>query len=221
MVDLSHTEENYLKAIYKLHEQSAKSASTNAIANILETSAASVTDMLKKLADKELVHYEKYKGAKLTEAGRSTATSLVRKHRLWEVFLMEKLNFRWDEVHDIAEQLEHVQSESLVDKLDNFLGNPKYDPHGDPIPDAQGRFTLRNQVLLHQLDIGDKCLFVGVREHSKVFLNHLDDLQLKIGSAIKIKAINLYDEMLEIEVDGQRLEKISKKVSEKLFVQKV
>jgi len=221
MNDLSQTEENYLKAIYKLHEQSTKSASTNAIAQILETSAASVTDMLRKLSDKELVHYEKYKGAKLTDIGRSTATALVRKHRLWEVFLMQKLQFGWDEVHDIAEQLEHVQSDKLVDKLDDFLDNPKYDPHGDPIPDKQGRFKLRQQVLLNQLEINDSGLLVGVREHSKMFLNHLDDLRLRIGSEIRIKGINPYDEMLEIEIDGQRQEKLSKKVSEKLFVQKV
>lgn len=220
MPELSQTEENYLKAIYKLHEQSAKSASTNAIADILSTSAASVTDMLKKLSEKSLVHYEKYKGAKLTDIGKSTATALVRKHRLWEVFLIEKLNFRWDEVHDIAEQLEHVQSDKLVDELDDFLDNPKYDPHGDPIPDKQGRFKLRHQVLLHQMDIGDSGLLVGVREQNKLFLNHLDDLQLKIGSLIKIKGINPYDEMFVIEVDGLRQEKISKKVSEKIFVQK-
>ena len=220
MPELSQTEENYLKAIYKLHEQSAKSASTNAIADILSTSAASVTDMLKKLADKNLVHYQKYKGAKLTDTGKSTATSLVRKHRLWEVFLIEKLNFKWDEVHDIAEQLEHVQSDKLVDELDDFLDNPKYDPHGDPIPDKQGRFKLRQQVLLHQLEIGESGVLVGVREQNKLFLNHLDDLQLKIGSQIRINGINAYDEMLEIEVDNQRKEKISKKVSEKIFVQK-
>lgn len=221
MIDLSHTEENYLKAIYKLHETSSKSASTNAIAAILQTSAASVTDMLKKLADKELVHYEKYKGAKLTDDGRSRATSLIRKHRLWEVFLMEKLSFSWDQVHDIAEQLEHVQSDKLVDQLDDFLGNPKFDPHGDPIPDKSGRFTLRQQILLNQLKVGETGLLVGVREHSKLFLNHLDDLQLKIGSSIQVKAINAYDETLEIKVDDIRAEKISKKVSEKLFVQKV
>ena len=135
--------------------------------------------MFKKLSDKELVLYEKYKGARLTDLGRSRATGLVRKHRLWEVFLMDKLEFGWDEVHDIAEQLEHVQSDDLVNKLDEYLGNPKFDPHGDPIPDKQGRFTLRQQVLLCQLDINETGLLVGVREHSKLFLNHLDALQLK------------------------------------------
>lgn len=216
---LSYTEENYLKAIYKLLEQSGKPASTNDIAKILSTSAASVTDMLKKLSDKKLVHYEKYKGARLSDEGKTHATTLIRKHRLWEVFLIQSLDFKWDEVHDIAEQLEHVQSDKLVDKLDRYLGFPKYDPHGDPIPDKKGRYTFRHQIILSQLGNQKKAVLVGVKEHSKSFLNHLDDLNLGIGSIIEVLGISAYDEMIEIKIDDQHLEKISSKVSENLYVQ--
>lgn len=220
-MELSHTEENYLKAIYKLLEQSPKAASTSAVAARMSTSSASVTDMLRKLGDKDLIHYEKYKGARLTEQGRSVATMLIRSHRLWEVFLLEHLQFKWDEVHDVAEQLEHVQSDKLIDELDRFLGFPKFDPHGDPIPDRNGRFTLRQQLGLHELSIGESAILVGVKEHSKMFLNHLDQLRLKIGATITVEQINAYDEMLQIKVDNERSEKVSRKVSEKILVQKI
>ncbi|MBT8219660.1 MAG: metal-dependent transcriptional regulator [Bacteroidia bacterium] len=216
---LTFTEENYLKAIYKLLEQSGKPASTNDIAGILQTSAASVTDMVKKLAEKGLVDYEKYKGTRLNEEGKNHATLLIRKHRLWEVFLMHSLKFRWDEVHDIAEQLEHVQSEKLIDELDRFLGFPKYDPHGDPIPDKNGRYTFRHQIPLSQLEKNKKGLVVGVKEHSRSFLNHLDNLNLKISSRIEILDINEYDDLIEIRIDDNQREKISRKVADNLFVQ--
>lgn len=219
-MDLSQTEENYLKAIYKLLEQSSKSASTSAVASRMETSAASVTDMLRKLGEKDLIFYEKYKGARLTEQGRKVATMLIRSHRLWEVFLLEKLDFKWDEVHDVAEQLEHVQSTKLIDELDRFLDFPKFDPHGDPIPDQNGRFTLRHQIGLHQLEEDETAILVGVKEHSKMFLNHLDQLQLKIGASIKVNRVDPYDEMVQITIDGSREEKVSRKVSEKILVQR-
>ena len=148
---ISHTEENYLKAIFKIAERENKTASTNSIAAILNTSAASVSDMLKRLSDKKLINYKKYKGVTLTTEGNIVATHLVRKHRLWEVFLVNKLKFSWEQVHDIAEQLEHIQSLELINRLDNFLNNPKFDPHGDPIPNAEGKFTLRNQHPLNDL----------------------------------------------------------------------
>src|SRR5690554_5916872 len=134
----SDSEENYLKSIFHLQRLSEDGVSTNAIADRMQTKASSVTDMLKKLADKDLVNYIKYQGVTLTNKGKKTAASIIRKHRLWEVFLVEKLDFNWDEVHEIAEQLEHIQSEKLIKKLDAFLGYPKKDPHGDPIPDADG-----------------------------------------------------------------------------------
>ena len=145
---LSYAEENYLKAILKLSGSPDGTVSTNAIAAQLDTSAASVTDMLKKLSDKELITYQRYKGASLTDDGQRIATTLVRKHRLWEVFLVQSLGMTWDEVHEIAEELEHIQSDRLIDRLDHFLGHPKFDPHGDPIPNAQGKYTLRAQIPL-------------------------------------------------------------------------
>ena len=145
---MTHSEENYLKTIYHLNNLSDGEVSTNAIAEMIETKASSVTDMLKKLAEKDLVNYKKYQGVSLTEKGRLSAKMIVRKHRLWEVFLVEKLDFSWDEVHDIAEQLEHIKSEKLVNKLDDFLGNPTEDPHGDPIPDANGNIIKIEKMLL-------------------------------------------------------------------------
>jgi len=147
MQNLSHTEENYLKAIFKITEHENKSASTNEISHRMKVSAASVSDMIKRLSKKELIHYEKHRGVVLTELGNKLATHLIRKHRLWEVFLVDKLDFSWDEVHEIAEELEHIESPKLVNKLDDFLGNPRFDPHGDPIPDADGNYAFRKQIL--------------------------------------------------------------------------
>ena len=136
----SLAEENYIKSIYHLQQEVGKEVSTNAIADMMETKPSSVTDMVQKLADKKVLSYRKYKGAKLTADGEIIAANIIRKHRLWEVFLVDKLKFHWDEVHEIAEQLEHVQSDELIKRLDAFLGSPAFDPHGDPIPDAQGNF---------------------------------------------------------------------------------
>ena len=141
MQHTSTAEENYLKAIFKITEKEGKTATTNAIAAALNTTAASVTDMLKRLAEKDLINYEKYRGVQLSSGGEQIATILIRKHRLWEVFLVNKLGFAWDEVHELAEQLEHIQGEALVERLDEYLGRPQFDPHGDPIPDAEGRWT--------------------------------------------------------------------------------
>ena len=148
---LSPSEENYLKAIQKLSETNIPKISTNDIANMMNIAPPSVSDMLKKLASKKLISYEKYYGVKLTKSGETIALSLVRKHRLWEVFLTQKLNFAWDEVHDIAEQLEHIKSDDLINRLEKYLGNPKYDPHGDPIPDAKGQIQTRKQIQLNEL----------------------------------------------------------------------
>ncbi|MEL6389549.1 MAG: metal-dependent transcriptional regulator, partial [Bacteroidota bacterium] len=148
------TEEDYLKVIYQLSEHARSQVSTSSVAQHIKTSAASVTDMLKKLSVKGFIHYEPYKGARLSPAGQRLATILVRKHRLWETFLVQKLDFTWDEVHEVAEQLEHIDSDKLVDRLDHFLGYPKYDPHGDPIPNAEGKFTLRDQTILSKVPTG-------------------------------------------------------------------
>lgn len=171
---LTYAEENYLKAIARLSPYN-RSVNTNAIAAHLHTAAASVTDMLKKLAGKKLISYEKYQGASLTEEGFRLATSLVRKHRLWEVFLAKTLGMSWDEIHPIAEELEHIQSDYLIEKLDAFLGSPKFDPHGDPIPNAQGKYTLRSQMQLTELKPDDQATIIGVRSDETALLKHLTD----------------------------------------------
>ena len=152
----------------------------------LSTSPASVTDMLKRLSEKQYFHYEKYKGVYLTSKGIKLATTLLRRHRLWEVFLVDKLGFTWDEVHDLAEKLEHIDSKDLIQRLDDYLGNPKYDPHGDPIPTADGKFTIRNQVTLQSLNKDESGIVVGVREHDSSFLRYLDMMEINLGTTIRV-----------------------------------
>ncbi len=220
MDNLSQTEENYLKAIFKICEQEERAASTNAIAGEMNTAAASVSDMLKRLAGKGLIHYEKHRGVTLTETGNQLAVMLVRKHRLWEVFLVKTLNFSWDEVHEMAEQLEHVQSPELVERLDKFLGHPRFDPHGDPIPDAHGRYAYRRQVQLSTLLTGEKGVVVGVQEHSPVFLQYLDKTGLGLGANVLVQEIFEFDGSLKIAIEGKSETIISNKVSENVLVQK-
>ena len=215
---ISQTEENYLKAIFKISESEGDSASTNAISKKIEISPASVTDMLKRLAKKDLIHYKKHKGVTLTQTGDQIARQLIRKHRLWEVFLLEKLDFAWDEVHAMAEQLEHIHSPELVERLDRFLGHPKFDPHGDPIPDADGNFAERQQRLLYKMRANETGVIVGVNEHSTVFLQYLDKMQLVLGTPIKVLEYIEYDESFRVEINGDTELLLSKKVSLNLFV---
>ncbi|HEY3385021.1 MAG TPA: metal-dependent transcriptional regulator [Saprospiraceae bacterium] len=217
---LSYAEENYLKAILKLSGSPDGTVSTNAIAAQLDTSAASVTDMLKKLSDKELITYQRYKGASLTEEGQRVATMLVRKHRLWEVFLVQSLGMTWDEVHEIAEELEHIQSDRLIDRLDVFLGHPKFDPHGDPIPNAQGKYTLRAQFPLTELKPGQEGVVIGVREDDTSFLKHLNDKGLTIGKSIIILSNDEYDNTLRVSVDDLELN-LSGKVARSILIKPV
>ena len=202
---LSYAEENYLKAILKLSAPPDWTVSTNAIAAQLETSAASVTDMLKKLSDKALITYLRYKGASLTDEGQRLATLLVRKHRLWEVFLVQSLGMTWDEVHEIAEELEHIQSEHLINRLDTFLGYPKFDPHGDPIPNAQGKYSVRAQIALSDLKEGQEGILIGVREDETGFLKHLNEKGLIPGKSLKVLSNDTYDHTLRLMVDDQEL----------------
>lgn len=197
------SEENYIKAIYHLSKDS-KGVSTNAIAEAMDTKASSATDMIKKLAEKELVKYKKYQGVKLTETGRLTATSIIRKHRLWEVFLVEKLNFTWDEVHDVAEQLEHIKSDKLVDELDTFLGNPTIDPHGDPIPDRFGNFEAAKKVLLNTLQPGEQGICVGVKNSSKEFLQYLDKINIELGITIAVTEKEPFDGSVTASYNNQQ-----------------
>ncbi len=214
---LSYAEENYLKAILKLSGSPDGTVSTNAIAAQLDTSAASVTDMLKKLSDKELITYQRYKGASLSEEGQRVATSLVRKHRLWEVFLVQSLGMTWDEVHEIAEELEHIQSERLIERLDNFLGHPKFDPHGDPIPNEQGRYTLRAQIPLSTLTAGQSGMIIGVKEDDSPFLKHLNDKGLNIGKIVQVLTIDGYDHGLLLHMEGDDVV-LSGQVAEHILV---
>jgi len=217
---MTHSEENYLKTIYHLTNLSDGEVSTNAIAEMIETKASSVTDMLKKLAEKDLVNYKKYQGVSLTEKGRLSAKMIVRKHRLWEVFLVEKLDFSWDEVHDIAEQLEHIKSEKLVNKLDDFLGNPTEDPHGDPIPDANGNIIKIEKMLLSELNQNQSGICVGVKDSSTEFLKYLDKNQIALGSKIEILIKEDFDLSLKIKVKGNEFT-ISNKIAANLFVKPV
>lgn len=214
---LSAAEENYLKAIFKIAEKEGKDASTNAIAGALQTTAASVTDMLKRLSDKSLIVYERYRGVRLTGEGKQIATGLIRKHRLWEVFLVDKLGFAWDEVHDIAEQLEHIRSETLAKRLDMYLGYPRYDPHGDPIPDANGHWTHRPQVLLSTLTPGQQASITGVNEHSPAFLQHLNQLGLGLGTVIEVLERFEYDRTLKVRI-ADKIQVLSEKVCQNLWV---
>ncbi|MGZ4056012.1 MAG: metal-dependent transcriptional regulator [Bacteroidia bacterium] len=197
----SYTEENYMKAIFKLVEQSGDVVTTNAIAEKVKTKAASVTDMLKKLADKKLINYQKYQGVMLTPKGEKVALNIIRKHRLWEMFLVEKLDFKWDEVHDIAEELEHINSEKLIAQIDKFLNYPKVDPHGDPIPDVNGKLQVRKSKPISNFKKNDVLIMTGVVDHSAPFLQYLDKAGIALGHEIKIKNIIDFDKSLHISVN--------------------
>jgi DtxR family transcriptional regulator, Mn-dependent transcriptional regulator len=218
---ISQTEENYLKAIYKITERENKAASTNAIAAAMSTTAASVTDMFNRLKSKSLVHYEKAKGVTLTTEGGHIATSLIRKHRIWEVFLCEKLGYAWDECHDLAEELEHIQDNGLTNRLDRFLGFPRFDPHGDPIPDAEGNFTPRPQVLLSEMQAGEKGVIVGVQEHSSAFLQYLDKQKLTLGVEVAVLEIFEFDDSLKLSLKAHGDVIVSSRVSQNLFLKKI
>jgi|TARA_B110000971_G_C19998722_1_gene495649 DtxR family Mn-dependent transcriptional regulator len=217
---LSFSEENHLKSIFHLSIDQKNGVSTNAIAESLKTKAPSVTDMLKKLCDKELITYKKYQGALLTEYGRKTALNIIRKHRLWEVFLVEKLNFNWSEVHEVAEQLEHIKSQKLTNELDKFLGYPTKDPHGDPIPNIAGFIKYTTKVLLSDLSIGEKGKFVGVKDSSSAFLKFLDKRKIALGSNIEILHIEDFDDSLHIGLDETNLS-ISIKSANNIYVTKI
>jgi DtxR family Mn-dependent transcriptional regulator len=215
---LSTAEENYLKAIFKIAERDSRSVSTNALAAAMQTTAASVTDMLKRLSDKQLVMYEKYRGVQLTDAGQRHATALIRSHRLWEVFLLDRLGFAWHEVHELAEQLEHVQGVELVNRLDRFLGYPRFDPHGDPIPDAEGHWTHRQQVPLAQIGIQQQAVITGVADHSATFLQYLQSLDLTLGASLTLLERFEYDQSVRVRVAGGQELILSDKVVRHLLV---
>ena len=216
---LSFTEENYIKALFQLtlEDGSKKEAGTNELAQHLNLKPATVNDMLKKLKEKKLIHYERYGKSSLTKEGRKWAIDIVRKHRLWETFLFEKLGFSWDEVHEVAEQLEHIQSRKLIDRLDQFLNYPAIDPHGDSIPNAKGEIiTLSKKTLLEE-EVGHQCKVVGVKDNSPTFLQYADRIGISLNQLVKVKAKQAYDDLIEIEVNGKQ-SSISPKFAENIII---
>lgn len=216
---LSYTEENYLKALLQLTlEQGSKAdAGTNELAAHLGIKPATANDMLKKLKEKGLIHYEKYGKSSLTEEGKKRAIEVVRKHRLWETFLYEKLEFTWDEVHEVAEQLEHIQSQKLVDKIDQFLNYPSFDPHGDVIPSANGDMKIVCKKTLHEELVGHHCRMVGVKDNSAAFLQYVDRVGLRMHQEITVLSKQPYDELIEIEVNGRK-SSVSPKFAENIVI---
>jgi len=216
---LSTTEENYLKALFKITTESGKlEAGTNELAMILSVKPATVNDMLKKLKDKELVNYKKYGKINLTSDGRRNAIDIIRKHRLWESFLYSTLEFSWDEVHEVAEQLEHIQSEKLIDKLDKFLDYPKFDPHGDPIPNKKGEMKIQHRKTLSEVAVGSSCKMIAVKDNSSSFLQYVVMVGLGINNQISVVSVQAYDALMVIEVNGVK-SSVSQKFADNIFVE--
>ena len=211
------SEEDYLKCLYHL-QQGKKSVSTNEIANYLSMKPSSVSDMLKKLAEKKCVNYLKYKGSLLTKKGELIALSIIRKHRLWETFLENKLGFSWSKVHNIAEQLEHVNSEELIDKLDHFLAYPQIDPHGDPIPQKNGTIAKLNQKLLSELKHGEEGVITGIKKGTPSLLNFLDQKNIKLGDQIQLISILEFDQSAEVIIHKKTIN-LSEKICSNLLIE--
>lgn len=218
---LSYAEENYLKAVYQLTRYKEDGATTNDIAQEVHTKASSVTDMLKKLKKKDLVKYEPYKPVNLTDEGKSTAIHVIRKHRLWEVFLVEKLDFKWDEVHEIAEELEHIQSPKLIERLERFLNFPTHDPHGDPIPDREGNIQHHKDVTIADLDVGQYGMIIGLKDTSPQFLQYLDQSGLTLGKTVRINEVTDYDQSMEITLNVNEKRNVSYQVAKNLYIKKL
>jgi DtxR family Mn-dependent transcriptional regulator len=219
---LSHTEQDYIKAIFKVQEVTGATAvSTNDIAERLQTQPATVTDMIKRLAEKKIVSYKKYYGVRLTAKGEKIALDIIRKHRLWEVFLVSKLHFKWNEVHVIAEQLEHIHSDELITKLDDFLGKPKFDPHGDAIPDKHGNMSHTNAVPLNTVGKKQNCIFCGVANHEDRFLQYLDSLDLQLGATIYVESVNDYDASCKVKINKKHTEFFSPQIASCILVQPI
>lgn len=214
---ISFSEENYLKTIFHLEKISPEGVSTNSLAARMESRASSVSEMIKKLSTRKLLIYRKYQGVKLSEKGRSAALEVIRRHRLWEYFLVEKLNFSWAEVHEVAEQLEHIRSPKLIAELDRFLEFPKKDPHGDPIPDGEGNFVKTEKFLLAEVPEGTKGICVGVKNSSREFLEYLDKNQIALGKRIELVHREVFDQSLQIKLEGEELH-ISSTISKNLFI---
>lgn len=220
-MNFSFAEENYIKTIYHLSDAGNAGVSTNAIADQLKTKPASVSDMMKKLANKKVVDYKKYQGVNISEQGKKVALQIIRKHRLWEVFLVEKLQFNWDEVHDIAEELEHIKSPLLTDRLDNFLGNPKMDPHGDPIPDKNGNFEVGSTVPLSEINLEEVGIFVTVGNDDPQLLQYLDKMKIRLGTKLKVLEKVEFDGSMQVVCNDEKPVFLSSQITQHLMIRKV
>lgn len=210
-------EENYLKAILSISLNEDGKVSTNSISKEIGTSAASVSDMLKKLQEKKLIIYKKYQGVELSNSGKKKAVNILRKHRLWETFLVNNLGFNWGEVHEVAEQLEHIKSPKLIDRLDSYLSFPKFDPHGEPIPSKEGKIPSRNTVPLNKLQEKTKGKVLGVTLDDKSFLNYLTQLNISIGTNIELLEKISFDKSLSIKIENNN-QHISNDVAKHLLI---
>ncbi|MCC5918976.1 MAG: metal-dependent transcriptional regulator [Cryomorphaceae bacterium] len=219
---LSYTEENYLKTIFSLSEGKNDSVNTSELARQINIASSSVTDMIKKLGEKGLIKYEKYQGVTLSSKGREIAVNIVRKHRLWEVFLVDKLQFRWDEVHEVAEQLEHIQSAKLTTRLYEYLGRPKFDPHGDPIPDENGNFPDQNRQMLADFQEGESVSILGVNDDSPDFLQYLQQQKIQLGTVLRIEKILRHDLSMKVMVIPNNVSLMLSQIScQHIFCKKV
>jgi DtxR family transcriptional regulator, Mn-dependent transcriptional regulator len=216
----TQSEENYLKSIYLLSKQGDNKVSVTALASSLGNNPASVIDMLKKLTEKKLIDYDKVTGARLNNKGNEGALGVIRRHRLWEFFLKNKLGYTWDEVHEIAEQLEHVHDVELADRLDKFLGFPQFDPHGDPIPDKNGKFPEIKSCPLSECKQQENGFVVGLADMSSVFLKYLDKVGIQIGTEITLVESNAFDNSLDIIINGKTNIQISQQAAQNILVSK-
>tara|TARA_X000000950_G_C13746496_1_gene590788 strand:+ start:281 stop:949 length:669 start_codon:yes stop_codon:yes gene_type:complete len=217
---LSKSEENYLKSIYNLSELGNKVVTTNSISKILNIEPASVTDMIKKLSKKKLIYHEKYRGTKISKNGIKVALQIIRRHRLWEVFLYEKLNFNWDEIHEVAEELEHVSSDQLIDNLDKYLKYPKIDPHGDPIPNKLGEIDFVDKISISDLKINEKGIVSRIINEDEEFFILLNKLNIEIGTEVKILDKIDYDGSLDVSINNKSVI-ISKVIAENIKITKI
>tara|TARA_Y100000748_G_scaffold299574_1_gene296644 strand:- start:957 stop:1625 length:669 start_codon:yes stop_codon:yes gene_type:complete len=217
---LSKSEENYLKSIYNLSELGNKVVTTNSISKILNIEPASVTDMIKKLSKKKLIYHEKYRGTKISKNGIKVALQIIRRHRLWEVFLYEKLNFNWDEIHEVAEELEHVSSDQLIDNLDKYLKYPKIDPHGDPIPNKLGEIDFVDKISISDLKVNEKGIVSRIINEDEEFFILLNKLNIEIGTEVKILDKIDYDGSLDVSINNKSVI-ISKVIAENIKITKI
>ncbi|HVE60198.1 MAG TPA: metal-dependent transcriptional regulator [Chitinophagaceae bacterium] len=219
-MNFSISEENYLKTIFTLQLDQGK-VTTNMLAEKLKARPASITDMMKKLSAKNMVVYKPYYGFHLSTEGKKVAISVIRRHRLWEFFLSQKLNFGWDEVHLIAEELEHVSSKKLIDKLDDFLDFPEFDPHGDPIPDSKGKIKLADTLTLYQLPVNQPARVTRVINQSVEMLDLLQNKNISIGSKIEVKKHFAFDGSLTVKIQPNKTETLSEQLAKNLLVKKI